>query len=648
MFPIGSRNRLLNSRFTLQVVFAVGMSASSTEGFISRPALSLPPVDVSPEILMALERRKLNASRPVAKLVPDVLTRIFNFFVAFKGFPWREQPPPFLLSSVCHYWRMVAISSPSIWSHVKVDRDGPDLEVVDLILARSSQLPLRVEVDETISTPLLIQGAGHILRTASNRIYKANFCLPSKGPHILDQDDIPPFPTLRSLFLIVVFADVSGDISFPVALEALEAPLQELHLIGVRPRLSSPFFSSHALRVLCIKILCPPWGDASVMHDILDMLRGLPTLQKLVLKNVLSGVVGPTLEDPELFPPGSLELLDLPNLGELVIEDGAVVTAIFLNFALLKPSVKLSFDARLFNQFLPRDDQLLELAEALTDHFTGGMVREPQLTSLVLRFILRSSSLLAYNVPLTMTRRLISTKEDPQLKLEPNFPTAWDYHFDECLRDLYSSLPLSNIRMVAIDDHAPFIDGAELLWASFFHMLPSLRVLRAGIWFLTHLPFLFKHGVGTTVSPTTTVEDQHIEDQDRAETALFTGLKTLVIDLQKPYDSFENDINELCEAFRARCHVDHCFNQLVLIKPSGSRLSSSDWALVDAAEAMCSKKGSLRTNPDNDASDAIGSAPPADENANVDQGVEDCGVETLSSVNDAVYTFRFVPFGRAT
>ncbi|KAJ6471622.1 hypothetical protein C8R47DRAFT_988259, partial [Mycena vitilis] len=81
---------------------------------------------------------------PVERAPDEVLALIFK--MAADRPLWRaESPPPLIISRVSERWRAVALSSPEIWTTIRISARRPIHEAA-LFLIRSSPLRFRLSV----------------------------------------------------------------------------------------------------------------------------------------------------------------------------------------------------------------------------------------------------------------------------------------------------------------------------------------------------------------------------------------------------------------------------------------------------------------------------------------------------------------------
>ncbi len=89
-------------------------------------------------------QRTLNSLTPAGSLPPELLTKIFAFCAPSPSLELYRVPDPYRwihVAHVCHYWRMIALSSVELWTFVapRSKRHAEEL------LARSKQVLIKVQ-----------------------------------------------------------------------------------------------------------------------------------------------------------------------------------------------------------------------------------------------------------------------------------------------------------------------------------------------------------------------------------------------------------------------------------------------------------------------------------------------------------------------
>jgi len=133
---------------------------------------------------LQLERPKREISRlrslitPIHCLPNDVLSDLFAL-ITLSSFEWIENDPSVQLSQVCRRWREVALSTPALWTRIRVSyRDGSKdpSHRINLSLSRSMNLPIIIYQNVTVELGrpgtqayTLVFSIVRILRPSSNR-----------------------------------------------------------------------------------------------------------------------------------------------------------------------------------------------------------------------------------------------------------------------------------------------------------------------------------------------------------------------------------------------------------------------------------------------------------------------------------------------
>lgn len=96
------------------------------------------------DALILMVRRQTNALVPIARLPPEILSRIFHECAQDErsllwGLPWIK------VTHVCHHWRAVSLSAPTLWERVTLSSRVSG-EPVQEWLVRSQDTPLKIFV----------------------------------------------------------------------------------------------------------------------------------------------------------------------------------------------------------------------------------------------------------------------------------------------------------------------------------------------------------------------------------------------------------------------------------------------------------------------------------------------------------------------
>lgn len=95
---------------------------------------------------LAMKNRERNSSAPIMRIPPEILVKIFvhyqnTFFLHWNPEEWIK------VTHVCHFFRQVALASPTLWSRIYFrsgDQTKTYLRGLKEYLLRSKQAPLTV------------------------------------------------------------------------------------------------------------------------------------------------------------------------------------------------------------------------------------------------------------------------------------------------------------------------------------------------------------------------------------------------------------------------------------------------------------------------------------------------------------------------
>ncbi len=100
---------------------------------------------------------------PIRRLPLEILEMIFGYVcitVLGRNATRLAYIGPFVLSTVCVYWRDICLISPRLWTSIFANADHSDLlprfkDVLKLVQERSRQLPLHLDVSVRCSPPTI-------------------------------------------------------------------------------------------------------------------------------------------------------------------------------------------------------------------------------------------------------------------------------------------------------------------------------------------------------------------------------------------------------------------------------------------------------------------------------------------------------------
>ncbi|KAI0056553.1 hypothetical protein BV25DRAFT_1563377 [Artomyces pyxidatus] len=232
--------------------------------------------------LLALRRLK-NSQAPISRLPVEVLTRIFSCFQASRHNMHTSPscPPAWVaVTHVCHHWRNVALSCPSLWTNVVLLSPSWASEMLN----RSLNTPISIILDYDPEEEE-IYADDHVVKSALARARRAKEIV-LRGDYL--QDNIRPLfrrtaPLLEKLEL--------WDHNRPLSLRKGDL------FLGQTPKLRSLKLRSCLIDWKASMLFSPtitrlrledvPEQDRATHMELRDILAALPNLQNLTLLNAL-------------------------------------------------------------------------------------------------------------------------------------------------------------------------------------------------------------------------------------------------------------------------------------------------------------------------------------------------------------------------
>lgn len=318
---------------------------------------------------------------PSRRLPPELWVEVFTR--CSKGAPCSIVPSvddsfdakagPLLLTHVCSWWRAIAISTPALWTTIRLVLAMPQAahlsDLVDMWIARSGTLPLKVAVLEAGNGGFrsAVNWEGHtalkILVGQSNRWADASLDLAPYDPtwqafkfmrNNLSQ--------LRSLSIDTTQrswpTDLAIDIfEFAHQLSSLALNTYNPYILLKIPLLNLTSFHIH-------------WRGGISFHPLVFAMRSMPNLQKCVILCNSSFQVSVTLPDTALLHLTSLTIiLQQPDALAAGFDVGKMLGALCLpslSVLVLRienlPYYKAPWDQEIFIEFIRRSPALSRLA----------------------------------------------------------------------------------------------------------------------------------------------------------------------------------------------------------------------------------------------------------------------------------------------
>ncbi|PSR72218.1 hypothetical protein PHLCEN_2v11925 [Hermanssonia centrifuga] len=348
------------------------------------PLTSLNLEDLNREELQAtVERRsrelavlklRLNALAPINRcLPPEVLAEIFLLSLVYAprlGPPkecWRVEcmrgclhqrcHPPYAwirIGHICHSWRVIALQSARLWSHIAVT-ERTNLDCVEEMLSRSQQAPLVVEVYTKVSTRTISLSVLVILAQL-RRISSLDLFVPDEIIIKYFTSIQGAAPLLRTLSLDVSsFGGSSFDLMLPIPRIADRLERLAIH--------SQSLAGTQLL--VCSSLKHLTMSSVKSTGDLLTALAGATLLQTLDLD-----LNGRDNDDPDK---GSAAIVTLPNLRSLILRGRTEYCNQFLRHTTFPVTSILDVRPN------PGVGQCITLISAIADKINGvGMLGEPQ------------------------------------------------------------------------------------------------------------------------------------------------------------------------------------------------------------------------------------------------------------------------------
>ena len=232
-------------------------------------------IKVSEQVTQELKYRR-NALVPISRLPPETLAEIFSLLVFSEDDDEDDdddEDVPYLewirVTHVCHGWREVALSSPSLWNHI--DFTKLTLAVFTEILARARMSPLDIKAETSLWSISRFNTFGTQLEAHISRIQHISI---SGNSQTVIERLVSPAPALVSLSL----RNSHREYTIPDSLFNGSAPkLIYLQLIGCGISWKSPLLKG----LRCLEIMTPCALAMPTLEDWLAALNEMSQLMRL-------------------------------------------------------------------------------------------------------------------------------------------------------------------------------------------------------------------------------------------------------------------------------------------------------------------------------------------------------------------------------
>ncbi|KAJ7602442.1 hypothetical protein DFH06DRAFT_1023774 [Mycena polygramma] len=163
---------------------------------------------------LALAQGRLNSyTYPVLTLPTDIISEIFiQCLPVYPNCSWLADSylPPARLTQICHYWRELALATPTLWRAIRFPPDGaPVLKKLDLWLTRSRNCLLSIEINDSLGYASVPDAIALVLSHRERWEYAEFDVHPSQLAAFQG-----PLPVLRSLDLRLTADPDSSIVAF--------------------------------------------------------------------------------------------------------------------------------------------------------------------------------------------------------------------------------------------------------------------------------------------------------------------------------------------------------------------------------------------------------------------------------------------------
>lgn len=315
-------------------------------------------------------KTKLNGLTPVGQLSPELLIMFFSLYIAANTYEHHYEWCAWIrVTHVCRHWRMVALESPGLWTHIVARKPA----AVGEFLRRSGSAPLHITVPaERPNLDALV----HVL-AAFDRVRNIKFL---SGTYPYNKIPKVSFPDeasqLQSITLEAKLNPGERVQPIPSVFNKCDlSSLRELRLEGFQVDWSHPIFAQNLTR-LYVSDSEERYQRPSMMRAMVNALASMTSLRSLEFRNIDYPEWSTSLWDPN--PSTFSQAVHLPLLGHLVIRGNSSSCAYI--FRLIKFLSDVTLDIKVLikgNSKAHAQRALKFFAESLYEKFTGGERLQP-------------------------------------------------------------------------------------------------------------------------------------------------------------------------------------------------------------------------------------------------------------------------------
>lgn len=399
-----------------------------------------------------------NTLAPIAKLPPELLSKIFLFCAAACASKYKQSLAWIKVSHVSKHWRAVAIGCPNLWSSVVFFSGSWAHEM----LRRSKMAPLIIKADLTLMTPKMIATVQNALKHIT-RVTDLHFTASSGTMDKLLGNLEHAAPLLQTLSISHTYPSYhykNERYVFPDTFLKGDAPkLEKLELVGC----SIPWNSTIFHNLTHLKIFDTGAQFCPSLDQLVEALDKMPKLECLDLTDCL-----PILPVDAISVSAPLRVVELPRLQQLKLCSQTLESANVLNHISFPASVTVNLVCRGSDA---SDSDFSSLVPALANWLNGARSIQPLQRLLVDHFSTNSIRFQAWNHEGVEAK---SPSSIPILDMVLSWKHFGAHVVEHVISTICASLPLSQLRVLHVWQSEVIRSAA---WVSIFGAMSKLRTI---------------------------------------------------------------------------------------------------------------------------------------------------------------------------